>query len=351
MPQTGSLSIHNELDESWTIFKQSLNPSSFLAGSIAGCSGILIGHPFDSLKVRMQVGRNLPFKNFSSKVIQELYRGITPPLVTVGVLAAFNFAMYESFKNILHKLDPSTKYLVPKSQGEPLSHIFLAGALSGSIISVVTSPLSVVKIQLQVAKESTVWNCIRDLYHVRGIRTFYRGSFLTWIMESPGRGVYLWTYETMKVVCHDISQSTSSSPITDYLSSLTTNWPTIAVDSTVNRNYPLYLRTIAASFAGVFSWLAIYPFDVIKARLQLDVQQQKYPSIWDCIISTYREGGIRNFFRGLSYTLIRACPVAAVILPVYDVTKQFLDIHVFSTNNGNGNGNVNEEDVDAAGRV
>jgi hypothetical protein len=83
----------------------------------------------------------------------------------------------------------------------------------------------------------------------------------------------------------------------------------------------LSTRVIAAACAGIFSWFAIYPADVIKARVQLDIGQKKYRSSWHCVIETWKEFGWRGMFRGLSYTLIRAGPVAATILPIYDIVK------------------------------
>ena len=39
---------------------------------------------------------------------------------------------------------------------------------------------------------------------------------------------------------------------------------------------------------------------------------------------TYANGGLRGFYRGISFTLIRAAPVAGVVLPVYDAGKAWL---------------------------
>ena len=33
---------------------------------------------------------------------------------------------------------------------------------------------------------------------------------------------------------------------------------------------------------------------------------------------TYANGGLRGFYRGIGFTLLRAAPVAGVVLPVYD---------------------------------
>lgn len=310
-----SSSYGSGMKDAITIFKDSMNVSSFIAGSIAGASGVLVGHPFDSLKVRMQVGQSLVITGWNAEVVRQLYRGIAPPLATVGCVAAINFALYESFKALLRSSSPSPD----SSSRTPLSHIFLAGCLSGAVMTPFTSPMGVIKIQLQVAKQMTFRQCIRDIWQRNhGPRAFYRGIGLSYFMESPGRGVYLYTYEAMKALCMNPTEFPLY-VVPNNLSNSNNN-----SNGTVTP-YPLYKRAISASVAGIVSWLVMYPFDVIKARIQLDISRQKYRSTWHCIAETYKEGGIRGFFRGLSYTMIRAGPVAATILPIYDVTKAMLD--------------------------
>lgn len=53
---------------------KSLLPS-FFAGSLAGASGIIIGHPLDTLKVRLQVGKTLKNVNLDRATMVALYRG------------------------------------------------------------------------------------------------------------------------------------------------------------------------------------------------------------------------------------------------------------------------------------
>eukprot|EP01034_Spumella_vulgaris_P021894 gene21894-27971_t len=82
---------------------------------------------------------------------------------------------------------------------------------------------------------------------------------------------------------------------------------------------------IAAAIAGIFSWLVVYPFDVVKARVQLDFDRKVYSTTLTCAASLWREGGIRAMYRGIGYTLLRAGPVAGTILPIYEATKDMID--------------------------
>jgi len=65
--------------------------------------------------------------------------------------------------------------------------------------------------------------------------------------------------------------------------------------------------------AGEALWLASYPFDVIKSKMQSDGfgAQQKFTGMVDCFRKTWRTEGFGGFWRGLGPTLLRAMPVSA----------------------------------------
>jgi solute carrier family 25 carnitine/acylcarnitine transporter 20/29 len=71
---------------------------SFLGGGFAGIGAVLAGHPFDTLKVRLQTGTQ--YKGlvdcFRQSVAKDglfsLYRGMSAPLV--GVVPMFSLSYY-----------------------------------------------------------------------------------------------------------------------------------------------------------------------------------------------------------------------------------------------------------------
>lgn len=286
--------------------------SSFFAGSVAGACGVMIGHPFDSLKVRMQVGQNLNHNKVDLFMIKQLYRGVITPLATVGAIQAINFSIYEKSKQVIHNRFFSGE---PDSDYNRLKTVFFGGVCSGAFLSLLTTtPLGIIKLQMQVASEAGVFSNISRIMSVNGVRTLYRGYFSTFLMESPGRGVYLWSYEATKLYLHrfrtkhDINVYRDENEIERVEDKM--EWST---------------RAMAAATAGIFSWFVLYPFDVIKVRMQLDINKSKFRNSWHCVMVTWREGGIRSLYRGLYYTLVRAGPVAAAVLPIYDFVKTKVD--------------------------
>ncbi len=65
--------------------------------------------------------------------------------------------------------------------------------------------------------------------------------------------------------------------------------------------------------AGEALWLASYPLDVVKSKMQSDGfgDGMRYKSMRDCFAQTWRSEGMRGFWKGLGPTLLRAMPVSA----------------------------------------
>eukprot|EP00401_Gymnodinium_catenatum_P076766 CAMPEP_0117623184 /NCGR_PEP_ID=MMETSP0784-20121206/88519_1 /TAXON_ID=39447 /ORGANISM="" /LENGTH=333 /DNA_ID=CAMNT_0005427133 /DNA_START=122 /DNA_END=1123 /DNA_ORIENTATION=+ len=87
------------------------------------------------------------------------------------------------------------------------------------------------------------------------------------------------------------------------------------------------VRVFSSGLAGVCCWFLYYPIDVVKSRVHLDFSGIKYSGVLDCAVKTFREGGIAAFYRGMSFTLIRAAPVAAATLTTYETVKDILHEH------------------------
>lgn len=136
-----------------------------------------------------------------------------------------------------------------------------------------------------------------------------------------GRGVYMCTYEGLKRVMRPPTASSAGSGLPLLLHHQQQQM------QPQMQSQPLYQRIVAGALAGICGWLVIYPLDVIKSRLQADALapgHNKYTGMTDCFRVSYGQGGIRSLYSGLGFTLLRAVPVASVILPCYDATYFFL---------------------------
>eukprot|EP01059_Diplonema_ambulator_P012703 TRINITY_DN23134_c0_g1_i1.p1 TRINITY_DN23134_c0_g1~~TRINITY_DN23134_c0_g1_i1.p1 ORF type:complete len:279 (+),score=46.74 TRINITY_DN23134_c0_g1_i1:67-903(+) len=265
---------------------QGITPLGFVAGSVAGAVGMMVGYPLDTMKVRAQVGVRRDEGGSRLVRFKRLYRGCVTPAATAGGVQCLNLGIYE---NCLRYSSGG------KPEQAPLAHVAFAGAMGGIAISPVTCPQQRLKIHQQLLG-GTIVDCAKEFYRMKGIRGFYRAFPLHVLMESF-RGLYMWSYVAAK-------RQLSSEP--DHL-------------------IPLYKRMLAGATAGTVGWMVIYPFDAIKSVLQADrAGQTRFSSSLECSKHLFTEGGILRFYRGFTYTIIRAGPVAASLLPTYDVTLQLL---------------------------
>ncbi|KAL8944388.1 MAG: hypothetical protein Q9216_000439 [Gyalolechia sp. 2 TL-2023] len=74
----------------------------------------------------------------------------------------------------------------------------------------------------------------------------------------------------------------------------------------------------------VFAGSATYPYQVVRARLQMYEANQTYKSARDAVAQIWKQEGLRGFYRGLGPNLVRVLPSTWVTFLVYEKTKTFL---------------------------
>jgi solute carrier family 25 carnitine/acylcarnitine transporter 20/29 len=221
------------------------------------------------------------------------------PLASTGIMQALNFAVYGSVK---HKLTD----MVNIGDISYLQSVFLAGAASGGVMSILATPIQVIKIQYQTDITMTFQRLKHKLLSGTKVPliALYRGYWITAIGDVFGRGLYMYSYEGMKL----------------YLSSQPYNRDTIARhndhDHDDDNAITLTHKMLAAGFAGSFTWFALFPIDVIKTRVQAELYGES--SIHHLRIILSSSDAISQLYRGCLYAVIRAAPVAATILPMYE---------------------------------
>jgi solute carrier family 25 carnitine/acylcarnitine transporter 20/29 len=81
---------------------------------------------------------------------------------------------------------------------------------------------------------------------------------------------------------------------------------------------------VAGAAAGIIGWIATFPFDVLKTRLQAGAittgtnTDTGLGSSWRTAQKMYGSGGGRVFWRGLVPTLVRAVPVNMALFGTFE---------------------------------
>lgn len=90
------------------------------------------------------------------------------------------------------------------------------------------------------------------------------------------------------------------------------------------KQIPSYKVAFYGGLAGEALWLASYPFDVVKSKMQSDGfgESQKFKAMNACFKQTFRTEGLRGFWKGIGPTLLRAMPVSAGTFAVVEMTMR-----------------------------
>ncbi|XP_052269197.1 solute carrier family 25 member 45-like [Dreissena polymorpha] len=286
----------------------------YIAGAVGGAAGLIVGHPFDTTKVQQQTqhsghkyrGTVEAIKHISSfGMVRGFYRGLSWPLLSLGVVNSVFFGVYGHTLKLLesNKSKQKCNYL----------NIFIAGCVGGTAQIVFVVPADFIKTALQSQIPHDVdgldkvrrpyfkgpIQCAKVIYQERGCLGFYKGGLAMTYREIPSYGIYCLTYEFLRAKMHEHK---------------------------VLANTGVVVSLIAGGIAGSCSWASVIPFDVIKNRYQADFTRQ-YRGFVHCAQMLYREGGVRIFYTGCLVTCLRAFAVNAVTFTVYTHLLKHLELH------------------------
>jgi len=289
------------------------------AGTCGGISVTLVGHPFDTLKVRLQTQPiDKPIYSgvvdCAKKTIQweglgGLYKGVTSPLAGQMVFRASLFGAFgESKRWLATNPDGSSRALRPID-------FYKAGAITGFVAAFTEGPIDFYKSQIQVqiikSKQSpdykppytSVSQCVKATLRESGVRGPFQGLSATILRNTPANAVYLGNFEMLKAA---------------YCSKYNCK-PT---------EIPGWVVLCSAGLGGVTYWLAIFPVDCIKSAMQTDSiikSQRRYTDVVSTAKALWGEGGVKRFYRGFTPCLIRAAPANGVMLLTVEKVQGLLN--------------------------
>lgn len=217
----------------------------YFKGAIAGMTGILLSHPIDTVKTHIQTGNIM--RNFTPS-IRNLYKGLIPPLIGVGLEKAIVFGTY----NYVNK---------------NINNISLSGAIAGFSAAVIVSPYE----RLKILRQNNIGINRQEL----SLKFLFRGLGATWTREVPGFAIYFSVYEWLKHTNH----------------------------TQHGKKIALHNSFIYGGISGFSAWVFIYPQDRIKTILQSNNSNQGFTNVMKDI---YSKGGMRYFYSGFSWAVARA---------------------------------------------
>jgi len=287
---------------------------NFLGGFASGAASTLAGHPFDTLKVRLQTeGSTGRFRGlahcFTTTVKEEgffaLYKGATPPLIGMSIINSCMFGTLNIVKSYIH---------TDKSKPISLPQIMLSGAITGWVVSFVACPIETVKSKLQVQYTGIKLykgpiDCISKVIKTQGIQGLYKALIPTGFQRNS-----LWAYFGGYEIANRYLKKEDGT-------------------MTVGRSF------IAGGVAGTCFWFTNFPFDVIRSRIMTQpdiisetaakesgkpVTGQKYTGMIDCAKKIYAVEGWKGFWKGFTPCLLRTFPANGATFVAYEFVMKII---------------------------
>ncbi|KAF9958189.1 carnitine transporter [Mortierella alpina] len=266
---------------------------SFLSGGFGGVCSVLVGHPFDLAKVRIQTSPNGTYtgavdvfkKTVKSDGFRGLYRGMATPLVGVTPIFAVSFWAYDLGKKVVYAATPGRA-----SQELTIPELAFAGFFSAIPTTLLMCPTERIKVVLQTqgSGANKLYNgpidVIRALYKEGGVASIFRGTGATLLRDGPGSAAYFVAYELIKRSL--IPEGGKASDLN-----------------------PLSVL-FAGGMAGVAMWTIAIPPDVLKSRLQ-SAPAGTYKGTADVLRVLLKTEGPQALFKGLGPAMMRAFPANA----------------------------------------
>ena len=282
---------------------------SFISGGAGGMSLVLVGHPLDLIKVRLQTTSQYASMSDAFRVILKqdgirgLYRGMMTPLVGVTPIFAICFWGYDlgqrfaktfyNAKDKRHPLENGQKRLDDfKYQ---MRATMFAGGFSALPTTLLMTPSERIKVMLQIqgtATNAALYKGPLDIVKAVGIRELYKGTLATLARDVPGSVAYFAAYEASKYWMTNTFYRRTGNDTKEGTAEL-----------------PILAILAAGGLAGWANWFVAIPADVIKSRLQASTQTNV--SGLAILKSLLKEEGPKALFKGLGPALVRSFPANA----------------------------------------
>jgi len=277
-----------------------------LAGGVGGLASLVVGHPFDTVKVRLQTMSadtrgKVPYRSATHCLTTMVQReGPSSLFRGMSGLAVFSVPRFA----LLFYANSWGRLIIPGEGGGPsLKQVLMGGVVSQLVVApFLVAPLERVKVLLQAhpGRFSGQMDCLGHILRTEGTRGLLRGSLLTLARDVPAFCAYFATYETLR-------------------SQLQKEDGTIGLGQTVG----------IGGLAGVVAWALALPLDSLKNRFQVCLNQT---SLLGLLSEVRKQGGLKQLYRGAGVVLLRAFPANAATFIGYEWTMRVLLLGVNHTN-------------------
>lgn len=307
-------------------------PAKLINGGIAGIVGVTCVFPIDLAKTRLQNQRrgqqvyksmmDCLVKTVRSEGYFGMYRGAAVNLTLVTPEKAIKLAANDLFRH----------HLAKDGKGLTVVKEMLAGCGAGMCQVIVTTPMEMLKIQLQDAgrlaaqqqkpvmmsptklvatntmlsrsynsgtvvtppRAVSATQIAKELLHTQGIQGLYKGLGATLMRDVPFSVVYFPLFANLNRLGKPSPEESS----------------------------PFYWAFLSGCAAGSTAAVAVNPCDVVKTRLQSlnkGSSEESYKGVVDCISKIMQKEGPSAFLKGAGCRALVIAPLFGIAQVMYFV--------------------------------
>ena len=201
-------------DRSYAFKKSVIN---FVCGSLGGIGQVIVGQPFDIVKIRLQ-NQSLTKPVYDSAIqcasvilrkegFMAFYKGTLAPLSTVPICTSVQFGVNGLNKKMLENYNRKRGYLNPADMST--GQYILAGTVAGMANSFVQAPVEHIRIVMQNqnnlkgtrGKYTGSFDALVNILRSHGLVKVYKGFQFTFLRNIVAFGIFFGYCETMKQRC------------------------------------------------------------------------------------------------------------------------------------------------------
>jgi len=247
-------------------------------------------HPIETIKTRIQVSSNFsPVNMIKKEGVSSLWKGIQAAWLREASYTTIKLGGYAPIRDIIGANDKNSPFFLK----------FFAGAISGSLGSIVGNPFDVMKTKMMANSKKTIplSDMIKQMYLNQGISGFYRG-----IQANVSRACVL---NGTKMACYDQIKGLVSEKF---------GWERKDIKN----------QFVGAIGAGFFMACTVTPFDMLRTTLMNQPTDKiVYKGMTDAFSKIVRKNGILVLYRGFFPIWCRFAPQATLQLITMDTLLKF----------------------------